>query len=81
MRLNIFEPRYRLMIRRCMEGSRRFGMAAVTAGGHLSEVACEAEIIECQPVADGRYLLEIEGTRRFKPSSTWEQARITHRAD
>ena len=24
--LNVFEPRYRLLIRRCMEGSRRFGM-------------------------------------------------------
>eukprot|EP00775_Hariotina_reticulata_P012534 gene12534-12667_t len=27
MALNIFEPRYRLMARRCMEGNRRFGMA------------------------------------------------------
>jgi len=27
--LNIFEPRYRLMIRRAMEGNRRFGMAEV----------------------------------------------------
>ena len=26
MSLNIFEPRYRLLVRRCMEGSRRFGM-------------------------------------------------------
>ncbi len=26
LRLNIFEPRYRLMIRRCLEGSRKFGM-------------------------------------------------------
>ncbi len=29
MALNIFEPRYRLMIRRAMEGNRRFGMAQV----------------------------------------------------
>ena len=29
MQLNIFEPRYRLMIRRAMEGNRRFGMAEV----------------------------------------------------
>ena len=27
MALNIFEPRYRLMVRRCLTGSRRFGMA------------------------------------------------------
>ena len=29
LRLNIFEPRYRLMIRRCLEGSRKFGMVGV----------------------------------------------------
>ena len=29
MALNIFEPRYRLLIRRTMEGNRRFGMAQV----------------------------------------------------
>ena len=29
MSLNVFEPRYRLMIRRAMEGNRRFGMAQV----------------------------------------------------
>lgn len=29
--LNIFEPRYRLMVRRCMEGNKRMGMTcAVT---------------------------------------------------
>lgn len=27
--LNIFEPRYRLMVRRCMEGDRRMGMTCV----------------------------------------------------
>ena len=32
MALNIFEPRYRLMVRRCMEGSRRLGMAIVSTG-------------------------------------------------
>ena len=26
MALNIFEPRYRLMVRRCMQGDRRMGM-------------------------------------------------------
>eukprot|EP01043_Picozoa_sp_COSAG02_P075584 COSAG02_NODE_15658_length_1151_cov_0.942966_1_plen_65_part_10 len=29
LQLNIFEPRYRLMVRRCLEGSRRFGMLGV----------------------------------------------------
>lgn len=63
--LNIFEPRYRLMVRRALEGSRRIGMAQASSAG-LDPVLCESEIIDCQPQADGRYLLEIEGKRRRK---------------
>ena len=53
MALNIFEPRYRLMVRRCMEGSRRLGMAVVTGNDGLHEIATECEIVECQPLPDG----------------------------
>ena len=53
MALNIFEPRYRLMVRRCMEGARRFGMATIGAGHELFPTACECEILECQPQPDG----------------------------
>lgn len=73
MALNIFEPRYRLMVRRCMEGGRRFGMATVDGAHVLHDVACEAEITECQPLPDGRFYLEIEGRRRFRAAETWEQ--------
>lgn len=73
MALNIFEPRYRLMVRRCMEGSRRFGMASVDSSHQLHPVACECEITECQPLPDGRYYLEIAGRRRFEPQDLAEQ--------
>lgn len=73
MALNIFEPRYRLMVRRCMEGSRRFGMATVDGRHELHPVACEVEITECQPQPDGRFYIEIVGRRRFRPAATWEQ--------
>lgn len=73
MALNIFEPRYRLMVRRCMEGNRAFGMATVNRQHELSEIACEAEITECQPLPDGRYYIEVLGRRRFRPAETWEQ--------
>ena len=36
MALNVFEPRYRLMIRRCMEGNRHFGLAQVRGEGRGS---------------------------------------------
>ncbi|KAG6476986.1 hypothetical protein ZIOFF_066236 [Zingiber officinale] len=57
--LNIFEPRYRLMVRRIMEGNRRMGMVAVDpATGSIADFACEVEILECEPLPDGRFYLE-----------------------
>lgn len=48
MALNIFEPRYRLMVRRCMEGSRRLGMAIVTTGSGapiVTYITCTSTVI------------------------------------
>ena len=73
MSLNIFEPRYRLLIRRCLEGSRRFGLATVNRSHELQRVACEVEISECQAAPDGRFLIDIVGTRRFRVLNAWEQ--------
>ena len=33
--LHIFEERYKLMIGRCMEGSRPFGVVAIREGGEV----------------------------------------------
>ncbi|KAE9467237.1 hypothetical protein C3L33_00866, partial [Rhododendron williamsianum] len=58
--LNIFEPRYRLMVRRIMEGNRRMGMVITdSATGSIADVACEVEITECEPLPDGRFFLEL----------------------
>lgn len=72
MALNIFEPRYRLMIRRCMEGGRCFGMAMLSSSGDIHDVACAAEIKECEPLPDGRFYIEIRGTQRFRPLDVGE---------
>ena len=67
MQLNIFEPRYRLLVRRCMEGSRRFGMVGFDRQlGRINEWAAECEIVECEPFADGRYYINIVGRRRCR---------------
>lgn len=71
--LNIFEPRYRLLVRRCMESSRKLGMATVDHSHQLAEVACEVEISECQALPDGRYYIEVKGKRRFRVKRAWEQ--------
>lgn len=73
MALNVFEPRYRLMVRRVMAGARRFGMATVNADHSLHEVCCEVEVTECEPLPDGRYYIEIVGRRRFRPQDPQEQ--------
>ncbi|OAE28627.1 hypothetical protein AXG93_1335s1190 [Marchantia polymorpha subsp. ruderalis] len=59
MSLNIFEPRYRLMVRRVMEGNHRMGMVGVEERGVLADIGCEVEICECQPLPDGRFYLEV----------------------
>lgn len=74
MQLNIFEPRYRLMVRRIMEGNRRMGMVGIDPQtGSLADIGCEVEICECQPLADGRFYLEVEGRRRCTIVRAWEQ--------
>ncbi|OAY80425.1 LON peptidase N-terminal domain and RING finger protein 3 [Ananas comosus] len=72
--LNIFEPRYRLMVRRVMEGNHRMGMVAIDpATGTVADFACEVEILECEPLPDGRFFLEVEGRRRFHILRSWDQ--------
>mmetsp|Transcript_68947 Transcript_68947/g.218030 ORF Transcript_68947/g.218030 Transcript_68947/m.218030 type:complete len:273 (+) Transcript_68947:303-1121(+) len=70
--LNIFEPRYRLMVRRCMDGNRRMGMA-VLEGENLATFAVELEIIECEPLPDGRFFLELRARRRVRILEAWQQ--------
>eukprot|EP01024_Parvocaulis_polyphysoides_P054629 TRINITY_DN5527_c0_g2_i3.p1 TRINITY_DN5527_c0_g2~~TRINITY_DN5527_c0_g2_i3.p1 ORF type:complete len:479 (+),score=43.31 TRINITY_DN5527_c0_g2_i3:204-1439(+) len=70
--LNIFEPRYRLMIRRCLEGNQKFAMA-ISRSGSLEEIATEVQIRECQPLADGRFYLEVVGVSRIQIIENWEQ--------
>jgi len=75
--LNIFEPRYRLLVRRVMEGSRRFGMAVSVrdpgGGTRLHGVASEVEITECVPQPDGRFHLDLKCVGRVRVERSWEQ--------
>jgi len=45
--------RYRLMVRRCMEGSHLLGMAQVRYNHALDPMACETLITDCQQLPDG----------------------------
>lgn len=70
--LHIFEPRYRLMIRRCLEsGHPRFGMvmhsqdmSSSTPG--MSTYGTMLEIKSAQMLPDGRSMIETVGSHRFR---------------
>uniref|UniRef100_A0A6B2LBQ0 RING-type domain-containing protein n=1 Tax=Arcella intermedia TaxID=1963864 RepID=A0A6B2LBQ0_9EUKA len=64
-RLHVYEPQYRLMIRRCLFSNGKFGMVLP---GFI--VGTEVQIKECTPLTDGRFLLVVVGLRRFKIRET-----------
>ncbi|XP_051487225.1 LON peptidase N-terminal domain and RING finger protein 3-like isoform X2 [Apus apus] len=65
--LHVFEPRYRLMIRRCQEtGTRRFGMCVYENGKSFADYGCMLEIRQIELLADGRSLVDTIGRRRFR---------------
>jgi len=69
--LHVFEPRYRLMIRRALEGDRTFGMVLPqrprTANDtHFVEYGTLLRIVNAEYFADGRSLIETIGVSRFR---------------
>lgn len=70
--LHVFEPRYRLMTERCVEGSSPFGIVLIREGREigpgtvaLAGIGTVAEIREAARRPDGRYDLLVVGTGRF----------------
>jgi len=73
--LRIFEPRYRLMLRRCMEGNREFGMLMYNrysepqgelGSVHFYQYGTMMHIVHNQMLADGTSLIECRGAYRFR---------------
>jgi Lon protease-like protein len=73
--LRIFEPRYRLMLRRCLDGNRQFGMLMYNRYGepqgdlgnvHFYQYGTMLYIVHSQMLPDGTSLLECRGTYRFR---------------
>jgi Lon protease-like protein len=64
--LHIFEERYRLMIRECLEQEREFGIIWLSDDG-LREVGCSARITRVlESFDDGRLNILVEGTQPFR---------------
>jgi len=66
--LHIYEPRYRLMMRRAMDhGNRRFGMVLPSrTNGGFSQYGTMLEITNMTMFDDGRSVVESVGLYRFK---------------
>jgi len=67
--LHIFEPRYREMVRDAMKGDRLIAMVQPRDSRDppaLFDIGCLGHIIDCEPLADGRFNIELEGLGRVR---------------
>lgn len=78
--LRIFEERYKLMIRFCIENNQPFGVVLIRQGlealGRLAEpyeIGCTARIIEVEPLDKGQMNIITLGEKRFRILSTYSR--------
>ena len=73
--LRIFEPRYRLMLRRALEGNQQFGMLMYNRYNepqgnmgpvHFYHIGTMLRIVNAQLLPDGTSIIETRGTYRFR---------------
>ena len=71
--LRIFEQRYRLMVRHCLEKNQAFGVVLIRRGQEANQknteyytVGCTARITEVEPLEDGQVNLTARGEQRFR---------------
>ena len=72
--IHVFEPRYRLMTRDCLDGAREFGVVLIERGSEVgggdirTDAGTVAKIIDAQEFPDGRWGLIAGSTRRIRVS-------------
>ena len=70
--LHVFEPRYRVMTRRCLDGDGEFGVVLIERGSEVGggdvrfDVGTIARIVQAAELPDGRFALATVGLRRFR---------------
>jgi len=69
--LHIFEERYKLMIRNCLEMDRRFGVVLLRHGSEVGKtgesypIGCTARIVHIEPLDEGKMNIVALGEQRF----------------
>ena len=67
MPLHVFEPRYRVLMRDCLEGDPRFGVVLIERGSEVgggdqrSALGTRGVITRAAEMPDGRWVLEVRG--------------------
>jgi Lon protease-like protein len=70
--LHVFEPRYRQLVRDCLDGEPEFGVTLIERGWEVgggdvrTSIGTVARILEVLQLPDGRYGLTTVGTRRVR---------------
>lgn len=70
--LNIFEERYKLMLKRCLEDASPFGVILIRRGEEVGgpaepfQVGTLATIRKVEETDDGRFIVETVGSERFR---------------
>jgi Lon protease-like protein len=78
--LHVFEPRYREMTDQCLAGDREFGVVLIARGSEVGGgdqrfgVGTVARIEAATSFDDGRFALEVVGTRRIAVDRWWPDA-------
>jgi len=71
--LHIFEPRYKQMIRECIDAESKFGVILAGDRG-IAKVGCAAEVTEVtRQFDDGRMDIQVEGRGAFEIESVVEE--------
>ena len=72
--LQIFEERYKLMLRECMESDKRFGVSLIREGDEVGGpavphvVGTVAHLVQVSPIEGDRFFVAAVGGRRFRVS-------------
>jgi uncharacterized protein len=70
--LHVFEPRYRALTQRCLEGDKEFGVVLIERGHEVGggdvrfDVGTVARIVQAGQFEDGRWMLVTVGVQRFR---------------
>jgi Lon protease-like protein len=76
--LHVFEPRYRALVRACLDGDGTFGIVLIERGSEVGggdrrfDVGCRVEIVHAEETPDGRWGLIVMGRRRLRVVSWLE---------